>query len=71
MESKLFVHAEEVASNFGISRTKAYAMIKKLNQELEEQGYLTVAGRVSRQYYMERTYGIPRMKQEGAGYGEQ
>ena len=31
-------------------------MIKKLNQELEEQGYLTVAGRVSRKYYIERTY---------------
>lgn len=57
MGNKLFVHANEVACDFGVSRTKAYEMIKKLNKELEEKGFLTVAGRVSRQYYMERFYG--------------
>ncbi len=57
MKSKLFVHADEVAADFGISRTKAYEMIKKLNKELEERGFLTIAGRVSRKYYLERVYG--------------
>jgi len=28
-----------------------------LNDELKEKGYLTVCGRVSRQYYIERVYG--------------
>ena len=65
MVSNLFVHADEVASDFGISRTKAYEMIKRLNKELEEKGYITVAGRVSRRYYMERTYGIPKESQKG------
>ncbi len=58
MENSMFVNAATVAADFGISRTKAYAMIKQLNTELEEKGYLTVAGRVSRQYYKERTYGL-------------
>ena len=35
-------------------------IIKKLNTELKEKGYITVAGRVSRKYYEERTYGLTR-----------
>lgn len=69
MGNKLFVHADEVACDFGVSRTKAYEMIKKLNKELEEKGFLTVAGRVSRQYYMERFYGnTQKIHQEDANH---
>ncbi len=57
MINKRFVSAEEVAEDFGVSKTKAYCMIRQLNEELEEKGYLTVPGRVSRKYYLERTYG--------------
>lgn len=57
MINKRFVSAEEVAEDFGVSRTKAYEMIRQLNEELEEKGYLTIRGRVSRKYYLERTYG--------------
>ena len=57
MINKRFVSAEEVAEDFGVSRTKAYEMIRRLNEELEEKGFLTVRGRVSRKYYLERTYG--------------
>ena len=31
MENKLFVYADEVAADFGVSRTKAYEIVKKLN----------------------------------------
>ena len=57
MEKRLFVTAAEVANDFEISRTKAYNMIRQMNEELEQRGYLTVAGRVSRKYYLERIYG--------------
>jgi len=57
MENKMFVTYEEVQEDFGVSRTKAYEIIKKLNEELEQAGYLTVRGRVSRKYYLERIYG--------------
>ena len=32
-------------------------LIRQLNEELEQAGYLVVRGRVSRKYYLERTYG--------------
>ncbi len=46
----------EVAADYGISEGMAYRIIKQLNCELEEKGYITVAGRVSRKYYLQRTY---------------
>ena len=57
--NKRFVKAADVAEDFGVSEGKAYAIIKRLNNELKEKGYITVAGRVSRQYYLERTYESP------------
>jgi hypothetical protein len=42
---------------------QAYDMVKQLNEELKAQGYLVVPGRVSKQYYLERTYGLaPQME---------
>ena len=58
MEHEMFITADRVAKDFGVSRTKAYTIIRQLNEELNENGYLTVPGRVSRQYYLERTYGL-------------
>lgn len=60
MENSMFVNAATVAADFGISESKAYMIIKQLNDELKKKGYITVAGRVSRQYYQERTYGLTR-----------
>lgn len=57
MKNRRFVGAEEVVEDFGVSRAKAYRMIKQMNNEMEKMGYLTVAGRISRKYYYERTYG--------------
>ena len=53
----LFVNAKQVAEDFGVSTNHAYKMIRLMNEELRSQGYLTVAGRVSRKYYLERIYG--------------
>ena len=57
MINKRFVTSEEVQEDFGVSRAKAYNMIRQLNEELEQAGYMIVPGRVSRKYYLERTYG--------------
>jgi hypothetical protein len=58
MEKSMFVSAATVANDFGVSLGYAYKMIRQLNAELREKGYLTVAGRVSRKYYCERVYGL-------------
>lgn len=57
MEDELFVTADTVAKDFKVSKGFAYRMIREMNAELKAQGYLTVAGRVSRKYYLERIYG--------------
>lgn len=63
MENTLFVTAEKVASDLGVSKPFAYKLIHQMNDELNKKGFLTVAGRVSRQYYEERFYGIRREEQ--------
>lgn len=54
----MFVRANEVAADLEVSIPQAYRIIRQMNEELEAQGYLTIAGRVSRKFYMERFYGI-------------
>ena len=56
MKDSRFIRAAEIAEEFEISEGAAYRIIKQLNNELNEKGYITVAGRVNRHYYNERTY---------------
>lgn len=56
--SSMFVRANEVAADLEVSVPQAYRLIRQMNQELEEQGYMTISGRVSRKYYVERFYGF-------------
>lgn len=51
-----FMRADEVAKELGISRSYAYKLIRHLNQELKERGFLTIAGRINRDYLRERLY---------------
>lgn len=51
-----FLDAKEVADILEVSRSTAYRIIKKLNDELSGNGYLTVAGKVSKKYFAERVY---------------
>ncbi len=46
--------AEDVAEVLGVSKSFAYKVMKKLNDELKAQGYVTIAGRVNKQYFMEK-----------------
>ena len=51
-----FMRAEEVARELEVSRSYAYRLIRQLNAELREKGYMTIAGRVNQQYFKERLY---------------
>lgn len=57
-----FITATEVAEIMGISRSKAYQIVREMNRELKSQGYLTVAGKCPAQYFKQKFYGfqIPR-----------
>ena len=57
------MRVEEVAKELGVSKSYAYKIVQKLNTELElkEQGFLTISGRVNKQYFLERTcYGTEK-----------
>lgn len=55
---KQYLTAQEVAEALGVSSGKAYAIIRDLNKELKERGYITVAGKVSRVFFQEKCYGV-------------
>lgn len=52
----IFYTADEVALQLGVSKAYAYKIIKKLNNELNQKGFITIAGKVNKDYYNERIY---------------
>lgn len=50
----------DVAKELDVSESYAYKVIRQLNKELKEKGFLTIAGRINRQYFNERIYGSER-----------
>lgn len=64
--SEKFIKANEVAEVMEISVPYAYKIIRKLNQELADKGFITVTGRVNREYFNERVYSMNTpQKKEG------
>ena len=49
--------AEEVARQLGVSRAYAYKVIRRLNEELERAGKITIPGKVSAAYLESRYFG--------------
>lgn len=60
--NRLFLTAKEVAESMSISIPMAYKIIRKLNDELESNGYLTISGKINRRYFESKIYGglIPK-----------
>lgn len=58
MSKTIFFTADEVAEQLGISKPMAYKIIRKMNEELAKQGFITIAGKVSKQYFSEKIYGM-------------
>ena len=66
MENK-FIRVDEVADELGVSKPYADKLIRKLNEELKDKGFITIAGRVNRQYFNERLYGAGKDVNKNAG----
>ena len=60
----LFYTYEDVCEILSVSRNKAYEIIRKLNNELKAQGYMTFSGRVSKKYFNEKFYCIEKTNSE-------
>lgn len=51
---KRFLKAQDLAEMLDVSESKAYQIVRMLNEELAAQGYITVRGRVPSAYAAER-----------------
>ena len=51
-----FLRVTDVASLLDCSESHAYKVMQKLNKELEDKGKITVKGRISKRYLLERVY---------------
>lgn len=52
-----YVTADELVETLGVSKGKAYQIIRQLNEELAEQGYIRIAGKCPRKYFEKKYYG--------------
>jgi hypothetical protein len=52
-----FMNVEDVMKALDVSQSFAYKMIRQLNAELKQKGYITIAGKVSTKYFNEKFYG--------------
>lgn len=55
-EGKRFLSAQDVADMMECSKSKAYTIIKQLNEELKKNGYVVISGKVNAKYFYERVY---------------
>lgn len=58
MNQKLYLTANDVSEYMGISIPTAYKIIRKLNDELKAQGYITVSGKINRRYFELKAFGM-------------
>lgn len=57
MANQIFMRAHEVAEELGVSIPYAYKLIRQLNEELAQTGYITISGRIDRKFFHEKFYG--------------
>lgn len=57
MKQEYWMKAEEIATEMGVSKGHAYKLIRELNAELKQSGFVVVAGRIPRPYWEKRFYG--------------
>ncbi|MCI1930407.1 MAG: transcriptional regulator [Clostridia bacterium] len=59
MESVRYYFCKDVMQLLDVSESKAYGIIRQLNKELRNTGFLTIAGRVPIKYF-EKRFNIER-----------
>ncbi len=55
MKEQIFITVAEAADMLGISKSHAYKIVRDLNRDMKAMGYLTIAGRISKSYFLEKT----------------
>jgi integrase len=63
-ECRTFITVKEIGEVLGVSESKSYGIVRDLNKELADKGYMVIPGRVSRKYFEERFYGVVNETEE-------
>lgn len=58
MNESLYYRVLEVQEMLGVSKGHAYKVMRRLNVELKEKGFIVIAGRIPKQYFKEKYYGM-------------
>lgn len=53
---KKFLTAHDISEILGVSPSTAYRIIKQLNDNLNKDGKITIAGKISSRYFYENVY---------------
>lgn len=56
-ENKIYITAHELSDMLGVSMGYAYKIIRMLNNELEKEGFIIIAGKIPKRYFEKRWYG--------------
>ncbi len=54
MEEKYLLNAHEVSALLGVKIGMAYAIIRRLNSELEKMGKIVIRGKVNKKYLLSK-----------------
>ena len=57
MNRNYMMTAQDVVDMLGVSQGHAYKIIRELNKELEDGGYIVVSGKIPRAYWEKKFYG--------------
>lgn len=49
-KEKIFMDVTEVAEVLDVSESYAYKLIRKMNVELKENGFITIGGKINREF---------------------
>lgn len=56
--AKQIMNVKDVMAVLEVSESKAYGIIRQLNDELKAKGFITIPGKVSAVFFEEKIYGV-------------
>lgn len=56
-ETKLYLTAGDISELIGVSLGTGYRIVRKLNSELEQEGFIVIAGKIPRKFFDQRYFG--------------
>ena len=65
MSTQVYLNASSVEEILGVSKGFAYKIIRDMNKELSQKGYLVISGKVPTRYFEEKWYGMSESSGKG------